>query len=127
VGKTLTVPSSGKPGFSRFLLATGPGTAYDGGPKPKPIKNGNAILIVVVNDAQAVPAGEPRDFVFNPNDPWAGLPKEGFFAILWSDRAVFIKPDTTPEQLKALFTVDGETVDIEKVTTGLYERFLWPE
>jgi|GEM_PF-4198662 len=115
--------SQAQPGMTRILLATGPSTAFEGA-AAKAVKNSGAIMLVLVAPDQAVPWLAPRDFTFNPGDPWSGLPKKGFLAVLWSGAVRFVTPEATQEELKALFDTQGEPATAGSV--GAFDRFLWP-
>ncbi|MEW4453698.1 WD40 repeat domain-containing protein [Bremerella sp. JC817] len=108
------------------LHVTGPGTVRDPNGISTQEGDPHTIRFVLVGPESGVPWTAPQDFVFDPNDPWKGLPKEGFYANLTSSYSVWVRGDTPPDVLKAMFTINGkEKVDINKWTEIVTVRFAY--
>ena len=126
LGSWLELPGDA-PGTTCWQLVTGPTTGYlaEGSP-PEVIKPLEKLRAVQTAPDRAVPVASPQDFVYDPSDPWAGLPPGGFFAVTYGNQIVFIPGDTPAETLKQLFDVSSpaEGLDIEEISGGVLEASL---
>lgn len=112
------------PGNTVLQMVTGPGAAWNGTSRINVGKDATTILLLETAVESAVPWLAPQDFTYDPNDPWKGLPRDGFFAEFTDGQTGFVRGDTPPEVLKAMFTVDGgEPVDREKWVLPIRLRF----
>lgn len=82
------------------------------------------IQLVAVEDSAAVLWYEPRDYEWNPETPWNGLSKSGFFAVFTDGKMRWIPENTPDDTLRALFTGEGN-VDLDDVTAPAFDRFLF--
>lgn len=113
-------------GKTAWLHPTGPTAAYDEDGRERFVQDvRDCPILIEVSPDRAVPWAEPRDYVVDSDNPWAGLPKEGFLAGFHNYTLRFIKPDTPAETLRAMFTADGnDRVDLDAVSEDPYQRFL---
>ncbi|MBI1248282.1 hypothetical protein GC197_10650 [bacterium] len=96
-------------------FVTGPDAAWDEIKGMLPVKDPSTLWLVETSKESAVPWTEPKDFQYDPNDPWKGLPREGFFALTNDKKRGFVSGDTPPEVLNAMFTANGgEEIDFDK-------------
>lgn len=127
-GDQLYAENEGLDGKTRVLMVTGPDTNSDPETRARFSESGSRPIITLVQAApeSAVPWAEPRDFVFDPANPWSGLPKEGFWASIMDTGLRFIPGDTSPETLKALFTgISDEPLDLDEVTVDPYRKYIF--
>ncbi|PTL44491.1 hypothetical protein C5Y97_11765 [Blastopirellula marina] len=111
-------------GKTVIQMVTGPGAAWNGTARINPGKDPDTLLLVETAVESAVPWLAPQDFAYDPNDPWKGLPRGGFHALFTNGSLGFVRGDTPPEVLKAMFTVDGgEPVDRKKWVLSTTMRF----
>lgn len=91
-----------------WQLATGPTTAYDGtGEKIVPESPGCKIFLIETAPERAVVWSEPRDFVFDPKSPKAGLPEDGFHVVDWEGFSYYVRGDIPDDLLRRMFTAKG--------------------
>ena len=104
-----------RPGMTRYLVPTGPGTLF---PRPDvaltlgDIKDGpsKTIILVEVEAKEAVPWTKPEDLSFDPKQPHAGLKNArptGFLAVFGDGHVSMIPRDIPADVLAALFTTAG--------------------
>lgn len=109
-----------------WQMVGGPGTAYTGTEKVNRGSDEFTIQMVEAAPENAVIWTQPKDFTYNPSDPWQGLPREGFIAIFWDGSRGFVSGETPPDVLKAMFTVDGgETVDRQRWVKSTIASFAY--
>jgi hypothetical protein len=113
------------PWMTNYLTVRGEDTAFPGkeGIKFAQITDGtsNTIMLVEVNNSQAVPWAKPADFEPNQQNPLAGLVglRPGGFLAAFCDGSVrFISATTDPQVLKAMFTRNGGEVTAPGSTPG---------
>lgn len=108
--------SNAAPGMTNYLTVRGNNTAFPGamGLRLAEIQSGDGvshtIAVVEVSDEKAVPWTKPDDFEPDASDPFKGLVglHAGGFVAAFCDRSVrFISSSISPEQLKALFSRNG--------------------
>ena len=100
--------------MTNYLAVVGEGLAFDGkeGRRIQDIQDGtsNTILVVEVDDAQAVTWTKPDDWQYDKKHPLAGLgqAKAKNFAALFADGAVHTFPKTIDAKVfHAMLTIDG--------------------
>src|SRR5262249_44451419 len=110
-------PKLAAEGKTTYVVPAGPGTAFDGkkGRKITEVTDGtsNTLLVVDVDDDQAVPWTKPEDWKFDPKAPAKGLRKhEGKrFLFLFMDGSVrTVDATVDPKTIAALVTPDGGEV-----------------
>jgi hypothetical protein len=70
----------------------------------------NIVLLLEVDDAAAVPWTQPRDWDFDARNPGrllGSLRQDGFFAVFGGGTLSRVPAETSTNDLKAMFTVDG--------------------
>lgn len=101
-------------GMTVYLLPTGEKVLFDvtRDPRISDVLDGtsNTIMIVEANPDRAVTWTKPDDLVVDMEQPWAGLGgvRPGGFQAIFGDGALhFIKSDTSPDTVRAMFTPAG--------------------
>lgn len=107
--------STAPPGHTVYLLATGPGTAFQGGvegPTFRDITDGTSktIMLVEADDSEAVPWTKPDDWLFDPNNPTQGLGNQHpyfWLAAMWDISIQRVPNDTPPQEVADRMTASG--------------------
>jgi hypothetical protein len=112
--KTFASSENGEPGKTRFLVFTGPGTAFEGEKKMSfaGLRDGtsNTLQVVEAGPDKAVIWTKPEDLPFDPENPKAALgeiPAEGFLAGFADGHVQLLPKNIDNATLKALITPAG--------------------
>jgi hypothetical protein len=110
-------PELAKEGKTRYLIAVGDGTLFDGddGPKIRDVTDGtsNTIMVLEATRDKAVVWTQPDDLEIDFDDPLVGLlgnATGGFHALLADGSVRFISDFIDPTIFKALLTRAGGEV-----------------
>ncbi len=112
--------SQAEPGKTNYLVPAGEGTMFEGskGKKFVDVTDGlsNTIMILEVDDDEAVTWTKPDDWELDPEKPLAGLGglfPEGFNAAFADGQVRLIVKSIDPEVFRAMLTIaDGKAIDL---------------
>jgi hypothetical protein len=111
---------------TNYVVPVGKTTAFSGprGSHPRRWEDGlaNAVLLLEVDDDDAVPWTAPRDWTFDaqaPDHSLGNLRSDGFFAGWGGGTLAAVPSGTNDNNLRAMFTIDGgESFDAAAVCTA---------